>query len=85
MHATPAAASPHPSMEGIEQRSYLSLIHHSDNGTTHAGPGMAAVMRLTLDGTTPLYLLPIAEATAVVAVEQCHDALEERLVECYEY
>ena len=48
-------------------------------------PGMAAVMRLTLDGTTPLYLLPIAEATAVVAVEQCHDALEERLVECYEY
>ncbi len=74
----------HP-VERFEQRSHLSLIYDSDDGGTHTGPGMAAIVRLPRLTATPLYLLPIAEAAAVVAVKQCHDTFKERLVECYKY
>ena len=49
------------------------------------GQAVAAVVRLAGLAATSLHLLPIAEAAAVLAVEQCHDALVESLVECDKY
>ena len=72
-------------MECIEQRIYFSFVYNSNNSRAHAGPCMTAIVRLTRLAATSLHLLPLAESTATLAVEQRHATLKECLVECYKY
>lgn len=72
-------------MKRIKQRIHLGIIYYGDDSGAHAGPCVTAIMRFARLAAAPLHLLPIAEAATILAVEQRHDALIERLVECYKY